>query len=348
MEEEIKEEGKSMSHDAWAQRLLALGFAIRRRIHKEVLKGSEGLASPVAQEGGDTIFTIDRHVEPVIESHVEEWPAECKPLVLIAEGMGKSGKRVIGGKREAPRYRVIIDPIDGTRGLMYDKRSAWFIAAVVEERGENTRLRDAFAAALVELPTSKQSWCDAFVATREQPTTGIRMPIAGGSPVPHAGRPSLAENLDNGFGQVSNFFPGTKVLAAELMERIAEQTSGPVKTGQALIFDDQYISSGGQMVELMVGHDRFCCDLRPLFYRILERQTGKVVRGMECHPYDVAGMLVAQNAGVVITDGFGEHLDCPLDVHTGVHWCGYANKTLQDAIQPVILQWLREKGIESQ
>jgi fructose-1,6-bisphosphatase/inositol monophosphatase family enzyme len=332
--------------EAWAGRLLSLGVAVQERLHQALAAGTEGLAAPVAQEGGDTIFAIDRCVEPIIESHLQQWPAEFKPVTLIAEGLGESGKRRFGREHVESRFRVLLDPIDGTRNLMYDKRSAWFIAAVAEDRGNNTCLKDAFAAVLVELPASKQAWFDAFTATRGFPARGLRMPVVGEGrlPAPLPLRPSLASNLVNGFGQVSNFFPGTKVLAAELMERIAESTVGSVKCGQALIFDDQYISTGGQMVELMVGHDRFCCDLRPLFYRILELQGGKSVRGLECHPYDIAGLLVAQNAGVIITDGWAGPLNCPFDVHTGVHWCGYANRALQEAIQPVILQWLREKG----
>jgi hypothetical protein len=99
------------------------------------------------------------------------------------------------------------------------------------------------------------------------------------------------------------------------------------------------------MVELLLGHDRFCCDLRPLFYDIIHARTGQQVRGVECHPYDLAGLLVAQQAGVELTDGFGRPLTGPLDVHTGMHWCGYANQALRDLIQPVVVAWLSEKGV---
>src|SRR5690606_31454271 len=115
--------------------------------------------------------------------------------------------------------------------------------------------------------------------------------------------PSRATTLHNGFAQVSSFFPGTKVLAAELMERIARAGLGDAEAAPAL-FEDQYISTGGQLVELMMGHDRFCCDLRPLFYRIATA-SGGAGAGLECHPYDMAGLLVAQQAGVILTDGFG-------------------------------------------
>ncbi|MBZ0171467.1 MAG: hypothetical protein K8E66_03730, partial [Phycisphaerales bacterium] len=146
-------------------------------------------------------------------------------------------------------------------------------------------------------------------------------------------------------GQVTSFFPGTKILAAELMERIASQTLGEVRAGEALVFDDQYLTTGGQLVELISGRDRFCCDLRPLLFEIVRRGGGPVAEGLTCHPYDMAGLLVAQRAGVIVTDGFGRELDAPFSVDHGVHWCGYANGSLRAAIEPIIQAWLHEHGI---
>ena len=34
------------------------------------------------------------------------------------------------------QWRVIVDPIDGTRGLMYQKRSAWILTGVAPNRGD--------------------------------------------------------------------------------------------------------------------------------------------------------------------------------------------------------------------
>jgi hypothetical protein len=309
------------------------------------------MATAVAQEGGDTIFAIDRHVEPVIEREIEAWPDACKPLLMIAEGMGEDGRRLFcgqarsGAPSEQTGFRLIVDPIDGTRNIMYDKRSAWFIAAVCPDRGERTSMRDAIASAIVELPTSKAGYADTFSATIGTKPTARRISLTTGAAADLDIRPSAATSLRNGFAQVANFFPGTKVLASQLMERIVERAVGNVEPGSAAVFDDQYITTAGQFVELMVGHDRFCCDLRPLFYRILEKRTGKDVRGLECHPYDMAGLLVARQAGVIITDGYGRELDIPLNVHDPVHWCGYANAALRDCIDPVIQQWLKEQGL---
>ena len=326
---------------------MALGCEIQRHLQRVVLQSPDGLARAVAHEGGDTIYALDRHVEPVLEREIESWPAADQPLLLIAEGLGADGCRTFGRQAAAERYRLIVDPIDGTRGLMYDKRSAWFLAAVARSRGAATRLTEAFAAVIVELPTSKQGWADAFLAISGQRAQGFRRRLGSAEERVLVLQSSTATTLRDGFAHVVNFFPGTKVLAAELLERIVADTLGPLRPGTADVFDDQYISTGGQMVELILGHDRFCCDLRPLFYEILERQTGQAVRGLECHPYDVAGAIVAQQAGVIVTDGWGRPLDCPLDVHTGVHWCGYANAAIRDLVEPVVHNWLTEKGLEA-
>lgn len=132
-----------------------------------------------------------------------------------------------------------MDPIDGTRGLMCGKRSAWFLAAVAPDRGEGTRLAGTDAAVLVELPTAKQGWCDAFVAVVGRPAVGYRSPIGQPGARGLAIRPSTATTLRHGFAHVVSFFPGTKVLAAQLMERIVASALGEVRPGKADVFDDQ-------------------------------------------------------------------------------------------------------------
>lgn len=329
----------------WARRLESLGFLIQQRVHEMLTSGNSDLSVPVAEEGGDTIYAIDRRVEPLVEQAIATWPQDCFPLLLIAEGMGHDGRRIFGRQDQPIRYRVILDPIDGTRGLMYDKRSAWFLAAVAEDRGERTGVQDTFASVMVELPTSKQSFCDSFVAVRGQVTQGQRTLVGGTSAQVRPPSPSRSASLAGGFAQVTNFFQGTKILAAELMETIAAAVVPPGHTSQSAVLEDQYISTGGQWVELMTGHDRFCCDLRPLFYEFLQPEIQRKFPTLVCHPYDTAGLLVAQQAGVIITDGFGCELNATMNVHQPVHWCAYANNALRDSIEPVIQNWLRERGL---
>ena len=99
------------------------------------------------------------------------------------------------------------------------------------------------------------------------------------------------------------------------------------------------------MVELLRGSDRFTADLRPLFDKIAARADTRHTPGHTAHPYDCAGALVAREAGVILTDGYGGVLDAPLDVHTRIHWCGYANAELRTQIEPVIHEWLARHGL---
>jgi hypothetical protein len=292
----------------------------------------------------DTIYGLDTVVEPILEDFCNDW-AKTTPLVLIAEGVeggAVDGVKVFpdGAREEDAKIRLIVDPIDGTRGLMYDKRSAWALAGVAPNRGPATRLRDIEAAVMTELPTSKMGLADVLWATKGHGTGVERVNLHDGTSQPLPLRPSSADTIAHGFASVVNFFPGTKSLAAELMEHLARELLGEVDVTKALVFDDQYISTGGQFYELIVGHDRFNADLRPLLHRIRRQPPG-----LCCHPYDCATWLVAEEAGVVLTDGLGAPLDGPLDVTTGLSWAAYANAALRAKIEPLLTGFLRARGV---
>jgi fructose-1,6-bisphosphatase/inositol monophosphatase family enzyme len=85
-----------------------------------------------------------------------------------------------------------------------------------------------------------------------------------------------------------------------------------------------------------MGQDRFNADLRPMLYRL----AGLPETGLACHPYDIAGLLVAEEAGVVITDGMGSPLDAPMDTTSAVSWVGYANAALRSLIEPHVRSYL--------
>ncbi len=293
----------------------------------------------------DTIYKIDTDVDPILESFCEEWSKET-PLVLVAEGLEDGdGNEVVGGKvfphgsnHDDAKIRVIVDPIDGTRGIMYDKRPAWALAGVAANRGVNTYLHEIEVAVMTELPTSKMGSADVLWAIRGQGAHGRRDDLRTGAHSPLKLAPSRSEKIDHGFAMVANFFPGTKVLASETMEYLVSHLIGKADVTKATVFDDQYISTGGQFYELIVGHDRFNADLRPLFY-----QAQKQPEGLCCHPYDCATLLIAEEAGVIITNGLGQPLDGPLDTTTGLSWAGFANKALHDRIQPLLAEFLRGK-----
>ena len=291
----------------------------------------------------DTIYAIDAVVELVLEEFCREWAKE-RPLVLIAEGVvgpdGREGVKVFpeGAREEDAVIRLIIDPIDGTRGLMYDKRAAWALAGVAPNRGPGTSLRDIEVAVMTELPTSKMGFGDVLWAVKGRGAHGERVDLSSGEVRPLPLGTSRATGIDHGFAQVANFFPGTKVIASELMEEIARAVIGPADVTRPTVFDDQYISTGGQFYELIVGHDRFNADLRPHFYRLQGQPEG-----LCCHPYDCATMLIAEEAGVLLTDGLGDPLDGPFDVTTGLSWAAYANAALRQKIEPVVRRFLQRE-----
>ncbi len=292
----------------------------------------------------DTIYKIDTDVDPLLEHFCEEW-SKITPLVLVAEGLeDHRGEEVAnrvfpqGAKESDAKIRLIVDPIDGTRGIMYDKRPAWALAGVAPNNGPDTRLRDIEIAVMTELPTSKMGFGDVLWAIKGQGARGHRENLQTGSSAALAVRPSSADKIDHGFAMVSNFFPGTKVLSSELMEHLVRHLIGPADVTRATVFEDQYIATGGQFYELIVGHDRFNADLRPTFYRMQSQPEG-----LCCHPYDCATMLVAQEAGVILTDPTGRPLDGPLDTTSGISWIGYANAALQKRIEPILLEFLQRR-----
>lgn len=323
-------------------RLVAFQAQVRDVIRQSHTKGKDN-AAVAHSSAADTIYSIDADVDPILIAMCEEW-SKTTPLVLIAEGIhdenGVEGPRVFptGTKMEDATIRLIVDPIDGTRGIMYDKRPAWALAGVAPNKGDATKLSDIEIAVMTELPTSKMGFADVLYAIRGQGARGFRVDLKTHERKELTLSPSRADTIKHGFAAVSNFFPGTKVHASELMERIARTTLGPADVTKAMIFDDQYICTGGQFYELIIGHDRFNADLRPMFYKLVGGNEGLCV-----HPYDVASLLVAEEAGVIITDAKGNKLDGPLDTTSSLSWAGFANDTLRKQIEPILIDFFREK-----
>ena len=124
---------------------------------------------------------------------------------------------------------------------------------------------------------------------------------------------------------------------------MVERILGPTVRGRALSFEDQYISSAGQLYELVVGHDRWVADLRPVIEPML-RARGRAL-GICSHPYDLCTELIAREAGVIVTDPAGRPLAAPLDVFSEVAWVGYANEAIRAAVEPALAAALAARGL---
>jgi fructose-1,6-bisphosphatase/inositol monophosphatase family enzyme len=322
---------------------------LHKRIRDEVVRACERasleeMARVAKEESGDTIYAVDEISESLIVEALEKEVACRAPLVLVAEGLPNQGIVLPRGASEKDaRWRIIIDPIDGTRGLMYQKRSAWILTGVAPNRGPATTLADIELAVQTEIPLLKQHLMDELWAVRGEGAWAERVNRFTFERRPIKLRPSQAKTIAHGFAMVVRFFPGARDVLAAIDEEIIRGALEPIKPGKAHCFEDQYISTAGQLYELMTGHDRFIADLRPYAERVLARQG--LALGLCCHPYDLSTELIAREAGVIVTDSTGGPLSAPLDTETDVSWAGYANTAIRDQIAPLLVEGLRKRGL---
>jgi hypothetical protein len=280
---------------------------------------------------GDTIYAVDRVSETTLVNGLREI-ARSAPICLVAEGLPATGLVLPEGAAESDcEWRILVDPIDGTRGLMYQKRPAWILTGVAPNSGSRTRLSHIELAVQTEIPLVKQHLSDQLWASRGTGVKARRFNRIAGTHEPLALSPSRADTIEHGFSSVSRFFPGARDVLAAIDDDIAFAVAGHSGAGKALLFEDQYISTGGQLYELMVGHDRFIADIRPELTALLK--TRGLPHPLCCHPYDLCSMLIAQELGIEITDASGAPLDAPFTLDADVSWVGYANARIRAKVE---------------
>jgi hypothetical protein len=293
---------------------------------------------------GDTIYAVDRISEDLLIELFESEIAPLAALVLIGEGLPDGGVVLPRGAKESEAvWRVIVDPIDGTRGLMYQKRSAWILTGVAPNRGSQTSFQDIQLAVQTEIPLVKQHLCDALWAIRGAGAQAERFNRLSGERFPLRLQPSKSHSIRHGFAGLARFFPGAREELAAIDEEIVRGALGDIEHGKAHCFEDQYLASGGQLYELMAGHDRFIADLRPLMEPLLQRRGLSL--GICCHPYDLCTELIAHELGVIVTDAGGNRLNAPLNVEADIAWAGYANEHIRAQIEPLMQGALRQRGL---
>lgn len=326
----------TLDHPNLVNRLRVLQADIRAALRAHMRSQEVGVLSrEVRDDSGDTIFGIDAEVEDILIQHCQDW-GKTQHFVLVAEGIDPDGLQFGQPGRGGPPFRLLVDPIDGTRGLMFDKRSAWCLMGVAPEKGKATRLQDVELAVMTELPTTRQSTSDVLWAVKGQGAHAERHDIGTGAPRPLVLVPSQATTLRHGFASISNFFQGGKELIGRLEEAILHRALGGWNPDKAEVYSDQYISSGGQLAEVALGRDRFVLDVRPLVHKKLG-----VKSSLACRPYDIVTALIAQEAGCIVRDPFGEPLDAPLDTTTNVAFACYANRKLADQLMPIVREEVR-------
>jgi len=318
---------------------------IRQTVTEACERSSMETVGEVArEEEGDTIYAIDCISEQLLIDFFETEVALLAPIVLVAEGL-PNGKLVLPpeASEENATWRIIVDPIDGTRGLMYQKRSGWILTGVAPNRGPDTNLSHIELALQSEIPVVKQHLSDVLWAIRGEGVHAQRFNRLTKQSAPITLQPSRAKTIAHGYAGISRFFPGARDEIAAIDEEIVYGALGAVSPGKAHCFEDQYASSGGQPYELMSGPDRFVADIRPLMPNILLDRGSPL--GICCHPYDLCTELIAREAGVIVTDVSGRQLDARLAVDPDIAWAGYANREIQAQIEPLLQTALTRRGL---
>jgi fructose-1,6-bisphosphatase/inositol monophosphatase family enzyme len=322
--------------------LCALHLHIRGRVLAARKHSARDFSRIHGVTTADTIYHVDKISETAIFTWFKaHWP-RAWPVELVMEGIEDAELVTFpqGTPVQRTVFKCILDPIDGTRGLMYDKRSAWILTGLAEQRGKRTSLADIEVAVMTELPTSKQWRADQISALRGRGVRGIAarsMDVRSGRSTRFNPRLSQATDFKHGFASFARFFPEGKALTAQIEEALWAELYGSGSQSSPVIFDDQYISTGGQLYEILAGHDRMIGDIRPMVFAKLGIESS-----LTCHPYDICTELILREAGGIVEAPNGRRLNQILDTTTPVAWIAYANATLAAQVRPVLRRLLKK------
>ena len=321
--------------------LVQIGELVRDHVLAELRhQSAESLSAIAFETAADKIYVIDRSVETILLPALVEHLQPITSFVLICEGVNDEKPLAFpaGLPIEECQARLIVDPIDGTRPIMYNKRSAWWLAGLAPNLGEKTSLQDIEIAVQVEIPTTRAALADTLWAIRGKGAHCETTNLISGQRSEFRPQPSRATTIAGGFASFFHPFPGGKEIFAVMEEELALALIGGLEQSKTAMFDEQYLSTGGQLYELLTGRDRMLVDVRGLLFEKFARH-GQAT-GHACHPYDLCTVLIAEEAGVKITGTDSQSLNAPLDTTSDVSWIGYANADIRREVESTLMQLL--------
>ena len=262
----------------------------------------------VRTEGGDDVFGIDAVADRIVVDELgalgDRWPGQ-----LVMEGVAD---RLPIGDPDGP-WTYLVDPIDGSRAWLAGKRSAYVLLGAGRHAAT---LEDLEVGAAVEIPTPRSAL--GFVAWA---TIGGGPPHAEdddlvnhGPPRPTPMTPRRDADIERTFVTVSRFAPGSKAVIGAWEDDLL---------GGLEVYEDPWLCTGGLLIGLATGTDSAVLDPRPL-----------LTPGLAAHPYDLAALVIARAAGVVVEAIPPGPLGVPIDNATPVAWAGYANEEIARRLRP--------------
>lgn len=235
--------------------------------------------------GGDAQFGIDAVAEKAVWSYIER---QGIPMAVYSEdhGLRQYGK--------SPEYVLIVDPIDGTRPAAAGLEMATISIAAARLTGQ-PRIRDVEFALLTEIKTGASLY-----AERDRPgmvADGYDHPVPALTHITDLTRMFWSIEF-NGHpaalmtGAYGHLVDASANTGAVFVFSSASYSISRLITGQL----DAYVDIGNRLLR---DHPALLDDFR------------RVGNGSVLHlfPYDIAAaVLLAEKAGVVITDAYGASL----------------------------------------
>jgi len=335
-----------MDYSDYLEKLKELHFKMRD-VYMKALKRSRRTSfnlSRVAKFGvGDLSYAIDKVPDKLLKETFEKWGKEIPMLVIEEEWGATTFPR--GTHPEDCEIRLIIDRLDGTREIMYAKNRAWILTGIAPNKGEKTYLDDIEVAIQTAVGKNVFGEDEILWATKKHRTVLEtwnldKKKFIQKLPV----KPSKASTIEHGFLPIVLYFEGYKKVLGKIADKLTEEIIGPVYEGISRVFDEQYITSGGQIANLVTGKYRGIIDIRPFLGRI----TGTPF-GLCAHPYDLCTKLIADQANAII-NCYGVYTDriakkVPLDAKTDVAFIAFANEKIKNQVEPVLRKILAKSNV---
>jgi fructose-1,6-bisphosphatase/inositol monophosphatase family enzyme len=331
---------------AWEPRLFDLSCRLRRSSRRAIREAQaqgdlRALSTPVGQGVGDVTFGLDEACERELTGWLLE-QARLGPVSVLTEDLGwrhvGPGDTSDSGPVELAGFdhggpRIVVDPVDGTRHLAFDMRSAWTVIGLAGPGEDAPHMSELILGEVSELPDSRAAHYRRLWATAGG---GCRFELrALGDDLVLRESALVADDddrVDHAYMPFFAYHPETRPeidrIAADFFRRLAVSENADI----AHCYDDQYIASGGQLALLAMGTYRMIVDPRA----DLAARSGRPTQ--TAHPYDLAGaVLCAREAGCIVTTLEGSTLDFELDATSNVGFVGFANAQTGGRLLPYLM-----------
>ncbi len=311
-----------------------------RRCHRSIVRDVRAFLQPLVARGryddamrahgegvGDLTYRLDAVAEGAVD-RLADALGRIAPCRILCEGPGE----IVRGGAE-PVLRVLVDPVDGTRNLMADLRSAWVLTGVAAESdGRTPTTADLVLGVQTEIPATDRRHSLELVAERGRGCVSSLRTLAGrrssSDPIPF--RAPRRIDLRSGYFSFLRYLPREREAIARVEVEFFARAQREAGLDPRRVYDDQWLCAAGQLALVATGRMRMFADLRA---HLAARAR---VATVASHAYDLAAMLIAVEAGSPVLGVDLEPLRVPLDLETNVSFVAFANDAARRTFAPLL------------